>query len=349
MIDLSSDTVTQPTREMRRVMAEAEVGDAGLGEDPTVDRLQEAVCELLGMEGAIFLPSERMANEIAFRVWTKPGDKIILDWLSHPIHSEVSAPILLCGVTIHPVHGDHGVFTEEDVLAALGSIDADLPHAALVAVENTNYLGGGKIWPLGRLKAVSDIAKRWGVHVHMDGSRLMNAVVASGISAREYASEVDSVTLGFTKGLGAPVGAVLAGNNSFIKEARRYQRIIGGIMQQGGIVAAGAIYALQHNVERLAEDHSNAQLLAERLVDEEGIDIDPTEVGSNIVYFRTTNAGMTAKEFTTRLLNYGVRMGHDRNQRVRAVTHLGISRKDIFEAIDAIHRFLIDARLGAAA
>ena len=348
MIDLVNDTVAQPSPEMRKAMAEAEVGDCELDEDPTVNKLLETVCELLGKDAAIFLPSETMANEIAYKVWTQPGDEIIMDWQSYPIHYEAGAPAFLSGVMIRQVKGDRGVFSEEDVLIAIRHEEPKNPRTKLVSIENTHYLGGGKVWPLGRLKAVSDIAERLGLHVHIDGTRLLNAVVATGITAREYAYEADSVSLSFTKGLGAPIGAVIAGSENFIKEARRYQYALGGVMQQAGIVAAGALYALRHNVDRLTEDHENAKLLAERLSSEEGIDINPAEVETNIVCFKTTNTGMTPKEFVARLRNYGVRMGHNNNEYVRAVTHLGITRKDILEAVDAVHQLLIDVRVGIA-
>ncbi|HUV04504.1 MAG TPA: threonine aldolase family protein [Armatimonadota bacterium] len=349
MIDLISDTVTLPTPEMRKAMAKAEVGDSQHGEDPTVNRLQDAVCALLGKDSSLFLPSATMANEIAFKVHTRPGDEIIMDWLSHALHFEGGAPALLSGATIYPIHGERGVFTEEDVLAAIRPDDPHFPRTRLVSVENTHNLGGGTIWPLGKLMAVSDIARRFGLGVHMDGSRLMNAAVASGISAREYSYPVDSVTLCFSKGLGAPVGAVLAGNKEFVKEARRCQQVFGGAMRQAGIIAAGALYALQHNVDRLAEDHANARLLAERLADEEGIDVNPADVETNMVFFHVDGTGMTAQEFTDRLKDYGVRMGYYSGERVRAVTHLDVSRADILEAARAVHQMLVDARLGSRA
>ena len=340
MIDLVSDTVTLPTPEMRKAMAKAEVGDSQRGEDPTVNRLQDKVCDLLGKDAALFLPSATMANQIAYKVHTRPGDEIIMDRASHPIHFEGGAPAFLSGVMIYTVNGQSGVFTEEDVLAAIRPDDPHAPRTRLVSVENTHNLGGGKVWPLGKLMAVSDIAHRFGLGVHMDGSRLMNAVVASGISAREYAYPVDSVTLCFSKGLGAPVGAALAGEGDFMKEARRCQQVFGGAMRQAGIIAAGALYALEHHVDRLAEDHANAKLLAERLSEEEGIDISPSDVETNIVFFRVERAGMTPAEFVDRLKERGVRMGAYRDGRVRAVTHLNVSRENILEAVRAVHEML---------
>lgn len=345
MIDLVSDTVTLPSPEMRKAIAEAEVGDSQRGEDPTVNRLQEVVCEVLGKEAALFLPSATMANQIAYKVHTQPGDEIIMDWMSHPIHFEGASPAFLSGVMIYPLHGERGVFTEEDVLAAIRPDDPHNPRTRLVSIEQTQNLGGGKIWPMGTLMGVSAAAREHGLGVHMDGSRLMNAVVASRISAREYAYPVDSVTLCFSKGLGAPVGAALAGEKDFIKEGRRRQQTFGGAMRQAGIIAAGALYGLQHNVDRLAEDHANAKLLAELLADEEAIELDPSDVETNIIYFRIN--GMTGLDFVGRLKEYGVRMGGYKDGRVRAVTHLDIRRADVLKAADAVHKMLIDVRVGA--
>ncbi len=338
MIDLISDTVSQPSPEMRRAIAEAPVGDAQRAEDPTVNELQDACAELLGKEAALFLPSATMANQIAYKVQTRDGDEIIMDRWSHPIHFEGAGPVVLSRVMICPVDGDRGVFDGEDVLAALRPDDPHAPRTSLVSVENTHNLGGGKIWPMGALTAVSSAARLHGLAVHMDGSRLMNAAVATGIPAREYASHADSVTLCFTKGLGAPVGAILAGGREFIKQARRYQQTFGGAMRQSGIIAAGALYGIRHNVERLAEDHANAGLLAERLAGEEGIELDPNDVETNIVFFRLRD--MTAAAFVEKLKALGVRMGAYKGERVRAVLHLGVSREEVIRAADAAHRAL---------
>lgn len=338
MIDLVSDTVTQPSPEMRKAIAEAEVGDSQRGEDPTVNELQAEVAELLGKDAALFVPSATMANQIAYKVHTRPGDEIIMDRWSHPIHFEGSGPAVLSSVMICPVDGDRGVFSEEDVLAAIRPDDPHAPRTRLVSIEHTHNLGGGKIWPMGSLAAVSSAARLNGLALHMDGSRLMNAVVATGISAREYCANVDSVTLCFTKGLGAPVGAVLAGDRDFIKQARRYQQTLGGAMRQAGIIAAGALYGIRHNVDRLANDHANARLLAERLAAEDGIDADPADTETNIVFVRLRS--MTAAEFAGRLRDRGVRVGAYKGERIRAVVHLGITRQDILTAADAVHAAL---------
>lgn len=346
MIDLISDTVTQPTPDMRKAMAEAKVGDSQRGEDPTVNRLQEELADLLGKDAALFVPSATMANQIAFKVHTRPGDEIMMDRRSHPIHYEGGAPAFLSGVMIYPLDGDRGAFTEEDVLAAIRPDDPHAPRSRLVSMENTHNLGGGKVWPFGKLAAVADIARLHGLSVHMDGARLMNAVVASGISAREYCDPVASVTLCFTKGLGAPVGAAVAGDKDFVREARRCQQVFGGAMRQAGIIAAGALYALRHHVDRLAEDHENARLLAERLADQESIEIAPADVETNIVFFGVEGTGMTAGEFVAQLKERGVRMGAYRDGRVRAVTHLGVTQADVLEAVRSVHEMLVDIRVG---
>ena len=340
MIDLVSDTVTQPTPEMRKFMAEAEVGDSQRGEDPTVNRLQDAVAELLDKDGALFLPSATMANQIAYKVFTRPGDEIIMDYKSHPILFEGGACAFLSGVMIHSIHGDRGIFGEDDLVAAIRPDEPDEPRTTLVSVENTHNQGAGKVWPMNELMGVSTVAREHGLKVHMDGSRLMNAVVASGIRAREYAACADSVTICFSKGLGAPVGATIAGEKSFLKEARRMQQVFGGSMREAGIIAAGALYGLRHNVERLADDHANAKLLAERLANEEGISINPDDAETNIIFFRVEGAGLTSQDFTDRLLERGVRMGWYTDGRVRAVTHLGVSREDTIKAADTIHQML---------
>lgn len=336
MIDLVSDTVTQPTPEMRAAMANAEVGDSQRAEDPTVNRLQETAAEMLGKDGALFLPSATMANQIAYRVQSRPGTEMIMDYKSHPILFEAGACAVLSGVSIHQIVSDRGIFTADDVLAAIRPDEPDEPPTVLVSVENTNNQGCGKVWPMETLKGVSRAAHDNGVRVHMDGARLMNASVASGIPAREYAECADSVTLCFSKGLGAPVGAVIAGDKAFLKEARRTQQMFGGSMREAGIIAAGALYGLQHNVERLADDHANAKLLAQSLAEIDGIRINPDDVETNLVFFYPEIPGMTAQDFTDRLLEKGIRMGSYQDGRVRAVTHMDISKADILKTVDEI-------------
>jgi len=345
MIDLVSDTVTRPTPAMRRVMAEAEVGDEQLGEDPSVNRLQEMVAELTGKEAALFLPSGTMCNLVGIKVHTQPGDRIIIERTTHPVTSEAGGPGLVCGVLTYLVDGVRGVFTAEQVEAAADPGDGvHTPPTTLVCIENTHNRGGGKIWPIETLQAVCATAHRLGLKVHMDGARLLNAVVATGLPAATWCRSVDTVWIDLSKGLGCPVGAVLAGDGETMRLARRYKQMFGGAMRQAGILAAAGIYALQHHVERLAEDHANARLLAEGLAETPGIGLDPAEVETNIVFFDVQNTGMTAAAFTEALLAEGVRMGAVGRYRVRAVTHPDVTRQDIERAIQAVRRVVLGRR-----
>ena len=341
MIDLFSDTLTRPTPEMRRFMCEAEVGDEQKGEDPTVNRLQEMVAELLGKEAAVYLPSGTMCNEIALKVHTRPGDEVLADRTSHLIHFEGGGPGLLSGVLVSALDGDRGVFTGAQVRAGAHGRSRYAPHTRLVSIENTSNLGGGRVWPLAAVEDVSAAARGLGLATHMDGARLLNAVVASGTPARAYATAVDSAWIDFSKGLGAPVGACLAGSRAFIEEAWRYKQALGGAMRQAGIIAAGGVYALRHHVGRLAEDHEHARLLARGIADLPGIALDPALVETNIVIFDVTAPGLTAAALADRLLAEAqVRLSVMGERRLRAVTHLDVSRKQIETAVDAFAQVL---------
>jgi threonine aldolase len=341
LIDLSSDTATCPTQAMRRSMAEAPVGDEQKGEDPTVNLLQEKTAHLLGKEMAIFLPSSTMSNEIAFKVHTRPGDEIIMEQSSHPIHFEVGGPAFHSGAMIYPIVGHRGLFQPNQLAAVIRPDAPHFPRSRLVSLENTHNMGGGAIWPIDQLEAVCMTARQHGLFLHLDGARLLNAVVASGIPAARYAAPFDSVCLCLSKGLGAPVGSVLAGSKDFIREARRYKHLFGGAMRQAGIIAAGGVYALDHNIERLVEDHANAKLLAEALASMTGVDIRPEDVETNIVFFElTTEASVTAPVFVDRLEQRGVRMIAMGPSRIRAVTHLDVSREGIERALETIRDVL---------
>ncbi|RMF83292.1 MAG: aminotransferase class I/II-fold pyridoxal phosphate-dependent enzyme [Nitrospinota bacterium] len=341
LIDLSSDTATLPTPEMRRFMAEAPVGDEQRNEDPTVNLLQEKVADLLGKEAALFLPSSTMSNEIAFKVHTKPGDEVIMEKTSHPIHFEAGGPAFLSGVMIYPVEGERGIFGPEEVEEAIRPDDPHFPRTRLVSLENTHNMGGGSIWPLEKMEAVCAVARKHGLALHLDGARLMNAVVATGIPAARYAAPFDSVCLCLSKGLGAPVGSVLAGSAEFIREARRYKHLFGGAMRQAGIIAAGGVYALDHHVERLAEDHAHARRLAEGLAEIPGIAIRPEEVETNILFFSLTpQARLSVPELIERLRKEGIRMIALGKNRIRAVTHLNISSQDIETTLAVMRKLL---------
>ena len=339
MIDLYSDTVTRPTPEMRRFMCDAEVGDEQKHEDPTVNLLQEMVAELLGKEAAVFLPSGTMCNEIALRVHCRPGDEMLAHRTAHPIHFETGGPAALGGVNVRPLDGPRGQYDVEGLEAGIRPSSRHYPRSRLVWVEQTSNLGGGSIWPLARVRAVTDVARRHALATHLDGARLMNAVVASGVAARDWTAPFDSAWIDFTKGLGAPVGAALAGSREFIAEAWRMKQQMGGAMRQAGIIAAGGVYALRHHVKRLAEDHVNARRLAQGLAALPGVRLDPTTVETNIVFFELTGPPDGAT-FVERLQARGVRMGAMGPHTIRAVTHLDVSAAEIERALEAARAVL---------
>jgi threonine aldolase len=339
-VDLYSDTVTRPTPEMRRFMCEAEVGDEQKHEDPTVNLLQEMVAELLGKEAAVFLPSGTMCNEIALRVHCRPGEEMLAHRTAHPIHFESGGPAALAGVNVRPLDGARGQFDAATLEEGIRPDFRHFPRSRLVWVEQTSNLGGGSIWPLERVRAVTDVARRHRLATHLDGARLMNAVVASGVAAREWSAPFDSAWIDFTKGLGAPVGAALAGSRDFIAEAWRLKQQMGGAMRQAGIIAAGGVYALRHHVKRLAEDHANARRLAEGLAALPGVALDPATVETNLVFFDLTGR-LDAGPFVERLLARGVRMGALGPRTVRAVTHLDVSAAQIERALDGARAALI--------
>src|SRR4051794_7433128 len=288
-VDLYSDTLTKPTDDMRRFMCAAEVGDEQKAEDPTVNLLTEMVAELLGQEAAVFLPSGTMCNEISMRVHCRPGDEMLAHRTAHPIHFEGGGPGALAGVNVRPLDGARGIYdaaTAEAGIRPAGNRHA--PRSRLLWVEQTSNLGGGSVWPLATINEVTAVARRHGLATHLDGARLLNAVVASDVPARQYAAPFDSAWIDFTKGLGAPVGAALAGSRGFIEEAWRCKQQMGGAMRQAGIIAAGGVYALRHHVDRLAEDHANARRLAEALAELPGVSLDPSTVETNIVLFDLT-------------------------------------------------------------
>jgi threonine aldolase len=332
-VDLSSDTVTKPTAAMRRFMCDAEVGDEQKGEDPTVNQLQEVVAELLGKEAAVFLPSGTMCNEIALRVHCRPGEEMLAHRTAHPIHFEAGGPAALGGVNVRALDGAHGQFDAAAVHEAVRPVNRYFPRSRLLWVEQTSNLGGGSVWSLDRIARVLAAGRQHGLATHMDGARLMNAVVHSGVSASAYAEGFDSAWIDFSKGLGAPVGAALAGTRAFIDEAWRLKQQMGGAMRQAGIIAAGGLYALRHHVDRLAEDHANARRLAEGLAELPAVKLDLADVETNIVFFDVTGA-LDAPAVVDRFLALGVRMGALGPSTVRAVTHLDVTRDGIERALD---------------
>jgi threonine aldolase len=333
-VDLYSDTVTKPTPAMRRFMCEAEVGDEQKHEDPTVNLLQDIVAELLGKEAALFLPSGTMCNEIALRVHCRPGEEMLAHKTAHPIHFETGGPAALAGVNVQGLDGPRGQYDAATLEAAIRPDSRHMPRSRLVWVEQTSNLGGGSIWPLPQVRAVTETARRHRLSTHMDGARLMNAVVASGVTARDWAQSFDTAWIDFTKGLGAPVGAAIAGSREFIAEAWRCKQQMGGAMRQAGIIAAGGVFALRHHVERLAEDHANARRLAEGLAGLPGLKLDPASIETNLVFFDLTGP-LDASTAVERLLIHGIRMGALGPRTIRAVTHLDVSAAGIERALTA--------------
>ena len=331
MIDLRSDTVTQPTPEMRQAMAAAEVGDDVLGDDPTVIELERRTAEVLGKAAAVYMPSGSMTNQVAIRAHTEPGDEIILEAQGHSYFYEGGAPAALSGVMCRLIQGTRGIFTADDLRAVLRPKNVHFPRTKLVCVENTHNRGGGSIWPIGAIAEVANVAREAGLKMHLDGARLWNASVATGIAEGEYARHFDSVSVCFSKGLAAPVGSVLAGSDEFIARARRFRKQFGGGMRQAGIIAAGALYALDNHRDRLASDHANAKALAEGLAGVDGIEIDPATVETNIVILRVTAA--PAAELVDKLRARGVLVLATAPDTIRAVTNLMVSAEQIDQAV----------------
>ena len=322
---------------MRKAMAEAEVGDEQRFEDPQVTELCSRVASLLGMEAAVFLPSGTMCNEIAFRLHIRPGgDEAILHRTAHPIIAEAGGPAAFAGAMMQPLDTPKGMFSGEDVRGALRHPDRYSPRSRLVSVEQSTNMAGGRVWPLSLLRSVVDMAKENALRLHMDGARLMNAVIASGVPAAEMTAGFDTAWLDFTKGLGAPLGACLAGSAELIDEAWRYKQMLGGALRQTGIVAAGALYALDHNVDRLAEDHANAAALASGLSQLDGVTIDPAEIETNIVIFEVDDP----EAVCATIERAGVRMGVVGPRRIRAVTHLDVDADGVQRAVEAVRNAL---------
>jgi threonine aldolase len=285
---------------------------------------------MLGKEAAVFLPSGTMCNEIALLVHCRPGEEVICDRTAHIITAEGGGPAALAGAMVRALDGEAGVYSPAQLAGAVRAVNRYAPRSRLAVVEQTSNQGGGTIWPLETIEAVGEAARAHGLLLHMDGARLFNAVVETGVDAARYAAPFDSLWVDFSKGLGAPVGAVLAGRRELIEEAWVWKQRLGGAMRQAGIIAAGALYALEHHIERLAEDHANAKVLAEGLADIPGVTLDPGEVETNIVMIEVSES---ASVVLGRLLEQGVRVSQPGPHRLRAVTHLDISRRDVEEAV----------------
>jgi threonine aldolase len=335
MIELRSDTKTQPSPGMREAMAAAAVGDEQAGEDPSVNTLCERVAALLGKSCGLFLPSGTMCNLVAVMAHCRPGDEILAADVSHLMSSE-SGGAGLSGALIRALPSQRGIFTGEQVTAALRPVKINAPKSRLVHVEQTVNRGGGSIWSLDALGGVARAAKDAGLSLHMDGARLMNAVVASNVSAQQYGELCDSLWLDFSKGLGCPVGAVLAGDDDFITAARPWKFRLGGAMRQAGVIAAAGLYALDHNIARLRIDHDNARLLADRLKAIPGVTV--LEPQTNIVFFDVGGTGISAPDLARELAGTGVLIGPEGRTSLRAVTHLDVDAAGIEAAAEAIQR-----------
>ena len=336
-VNLFSDTQTKPTRAMRAAMMAAEVGDEQSGDDPTVNALCDRMAAMLGKPAAMFLPTGTMCNEVAILAHCRPGDEILAHETAHILTSEGGAPGALAGVQVTGLRGAGGQFDTAAVQHAIREKSRYAPRQTLLAVEQTANLGGGTVWPLDRLQAVAELAHEHGMATLMDGARLMNAAVKSGHSAKAMAEPFDFAWLDFTKGLGAPLGAVLAGSTAFIEEAWRWKQRLGGALRQAGICAAACLYALDHNIDRLAEDHANAAALATGLAALPGLAVTMPE--TNLVYIDPTAAGLGADALAARLAGHGVRVSV-MGARLRACTHLDVSPANVNFAIEAFNAAL---------
>ncbi|MCC9604830.1 beta-eliminating lyase-related protein [Blastopirellula sp. JC732] len=333
MIDLRSDTVTQPTPTMRTAMANAEVGDAVIDIDPTVDRLERMTAELLGKEAAVYMPSGSMTNQIAIRIHCKPGDEFICEVGCHVYNYEQAAFAQLSGIATRTIEGEYGVLKPEQLNNGLIRPENDhMVRTRLVCLENTHNRGAGKIQPYENVEKICRWAHDAGLITHLDGARLFNAVAATGISLADWSQHFDTVSVCFSKGLGAPVGSCLAGPADMMREARRHRKLFGGGMRQAGVIAAGALYGLQHHRERLVYDHEHAQVLAAAIRESAHLSLTPETVDTNIVIFQVDPKIGTAAQFVSQLKEAGVAMMAISGQGVRAVTHLDVARPQIEEA-----------------
>lgn len=341
MIDLRSDTVTKPSPAMREAMACAQVGDDVYGEDPTVNRLQDMAAGLVAKSAALFVPSGTMGNQLSLRVQTQPGQEVIVDARSHIVRYEQGAAGALSGVQLHWVNGARGIMTPEQVEAAIRPKDPYTISTALVCVENTHNSGGGSVYPLATIEGIYRVASEHGVPIHLDGARLFNAVAATGTSAAEYAKYCSTVTFCLSKGLGAPVGSIIATNDtSMIDKLRRFRRMYGGAMRQAGILAAAGIYALEHNISRLKEDHEHAKQLARHLRKLPCVVVEPDQVETNIVIFDVIGHRLSPSDLVAALRKEGVLINAIGGTAFRAVTHLDVSAQDIDTAGEVFARVL---------
>ncbi|MBA3314538.1 MAG: aminotransferase class V-fold PLP-dependent enzyme [Planctomycetaceae bacterium] len=336
MIDLRSDTVTKPTPAMYEAMVTAELGDDMAGEDPTANRLEAFVAELLGKEAALLCTSGTQSNQIGLRCHCQPGDELLIHETGHVANFEGGAPAAMSGISCRLLPGERGMLDVATLEAAWRPQGQHHPRTRLLSLENSTNIGGGAAWPLDRFIEVCDWAREKGLKVHLDGARLFNAAVAREYHVRDIAELVDTVSICFSKGLGCPFGSILVGSSDDIAKARRARKLFGGALRQAGVIAGAALYALEHHVDRLTEDHENARLFAERIAECEVICVRPVEIETNIVFFEVDPAWGTAAEFSQKLAERGVRINPVGRQRLRALTHLDVNRDDVLAAAGAI-------------
>jgi threonine aldolase len=332
-IDLRSDTVTKPSTAMRQAMMEAEVGDDVFAEDPTVNRLQNRIAQMFGKEAALFVPSGTMGNEICIKVHTQPGDEIIVEQESHIFVYETAGPSFLSGVQMNPIPGMNGMITVQQIKEVLRPKTYYLPKSALICIENTHGRSAGSVIPIDSIREIHTMAKDANIKMHLDGARLWNASIASGIPVHEYAKYFDTVSVCFSKGLGAPAGSIIVGDTLNIERARVYRKIFGGGMRQIGILAAAALYALDHNVERLKEDHDGAKYFANEIKQLKKLKLTVDKIETNMVFIDIVHTGKSQSEIIQLLHHHGVLVTPEKATSVRVVTHLDVSSKQIESAV----------------
>jgi threonine aldolase len=339
-IDLRSDTVTRPTAAMRAFMAAAEVGDDVFNEDPTVNLLQQRVAAYFGKDAALFVPSGTMSNQICVKGHTQPGDELICESTCHIYTWEAGGPAALSGVSTRTIDGEFGIIDVTQLHDKIRPANEHYARTRLVCLENTHNRRGGRIYPIEKIAEISDWARANGLAMHLDGARIWNAIVATGIAGKEWAKHFDTLSVCFSKGLGAPIGSCLVGSKEFIAKAKRIRKLFGGSMRQVGMAAAGALYALDHHIDRLAEDHRNAQVIAEAIRDVPGMRLDPFDIHTNLVWFEVDPEFGTAKDVQNMLSSQGVLVSSTAPQWCRACTHLDVSAAQVERAADVIRRTL---------
>ncbi len=332
IVDLRSDTVTQPTPAMRKAMYEAEVGDDVYREDPTITKLEELGASLTGKEAGLYMTSGTMGNQVAIMTHTKKGDEVICEQEAHVFYYEVAGIACLSGAQPRPVAGEKGILSANDIRRVIRPHDVHAPDTSLICLENTHNRAGGTCYPPETLAAIAKLARHHNIPVHMDGARLFNAAVAMNMTAAEIAASVDTVQFCLSKGLGAPVGSLLTGSRNFIEKARRYRKMLGGGMRQAGIIAAAGIVALTQMVDRLADDHDHARILGEGLANL-GLGVDLSALQTNIVIFDVIPAGKSVQSFASELQAQGVKVNIFGESTIRMVTHYGIQKDDIDYAL----------------